>query len=58
MFEETENVEQRKIAHKLKGNQNFHIKGQLLLSGSHLGKNGNRPEDHLESIMKRNCQVC
>ena len=58
MFQETENEEQRKNAHKLKGNQNIHIKGQLLLCGSHLGKNRNQAEHHLESIMKRNCQDC
>ena len=52
MFQETENLEQRKNAHKLKGNQNFRIKGRLLLCGSHLAKNRNWPEYHLESIVK------
>ena len=58
MFQETENLEQRKNAHKSKGNWNFHIKGWLLLCESHLVKNGNWPEHHLESIVKRNRQVC
>ena len=34
VFQETGNLEQRKNAHKLKRNRNFHIKGQLLLCRS------------------------
>ena len=48
----------KKNAHKPKGNWNYCIKGWLLLCRSCLVKNGNQPEHHLESIMKRNHQVC
>ena len=49
MFQETENVEGRK---------NICIKGWLLLCRSRLVKNGNWPEHHLESIVKRNHLDC